>query len=343
MNSSSAAPRVFLLAVGLLAGPALAEDPPAATPPGTAPVTAATPAIIPATEPPRDRRLLNGHAFQPSDVAPPIPVSSFGLEVDFASGSATAPKYDLQGNPTGEYRTYSWVGMGQAVRFQTQFFDQLLLRGALTTGLYSGIDTKSILVVGISVPVGISLGVEWSMPVGQQVRLGASLDVNNAPQLNLLVAAAIINAIRSDQVDGAGALQIGNSLGVLPALSVAWAPRPAYGLAARVAYLASSTDTGGYGTISRQALALGLAGDVDLQKVWQVPVGLGLSYVETIPVDGTPAGIRNLSLSAMYTGKKDVAVGAVVGERVLNIRPQYDIPLKSTSPYLDVVLRIYWP
>ena len=157
------------------------------------------------------------------------------------------------------------------------------------------------------------------------------------------MAAALVNAIRGGTVEGAGALQIGNSLGVLPALSVAWVPAPAFGLAARLAYLASSTKTGGYGTISRQAVALGLAADVDLQKVWQVPLGLGLSYVETIPVDGTPAGIRNLSFSAMYTGKKDVAVGAVMGERVLNIRPQYDIPLKSTSPYLDVVLRIYWP
>ena len=328
------------LALGMTAGVASAEDPPA---PPAAPAASTSPAATAAAEPARDRRLLNGHAFLPSVVAPPIAVSSFGLEVDFASGSATGPTYDIHGDPTGENRTYSWLGVGQAIRFQTVFLDQLAIRGSLSSSIYSGIDGPSALVVGTTVQFGVGLGAEWSMPIGQQVRLGASLDVDTAPQINLLVAAAIIYAINQGELDAASAFDIGNTLTVLPALSAAWVPAPALGLAARAGYVSSSTDTGGYGTISRQAVILGLAADVDLDKVWRVPVGLGLGYLETIPVDGTPAGIRNLSLGVMYTGKKDVAVGAVLGDRVLNIRPQYEVPLKSSSPYLNVVLRIYWP
>jgi len=365
MNQYLLIPRGFIVALGLglAAGPARAEAPPvppatpaasASTPSAPAPAagaasatpTAASPAqaaATPASEPPVDRRLLNGHVFLPSVVAAPIAVSSFGLEVGFTSASATAPRYDIHGDPTGENRTYSWAGMGQAIRFQTVFFDQLALRGNLSTSLASGIDGWSVLVVGTSVQVGIGLGAEWSVPLGQSIRLGLSLDVDSAPQLNLLVAAAIFNAIKTGGADPAGALEIGNALTALPALSVAWAPSPAFGLAARAGYLASQVDAGAYGNFSRQGVALGLAADCDLEKVWQVPMGLGFTWAETVPTDGTPAGIRNLGLSVMYTGKQDVVVGATLGGRVLNIRPQYDIPLKSSSQYLDVVLKMYWP
>jgi hypothetical protein len=323
------------VALPLLA-PALAvlaaEDPSAATPP---------PAATPGT--PGDRRLLNGHAFPPSSVAPPIAVSSFGLESDFASGSATGPTFDIHGNPVGGNRTYSWVGMGQAVRFQSVFLEQLALRGALTTAVASGSDGWSVLVVGTSVQVGVSLGAEWSVAIGEALRLGASLDVSSDPQLNLLVAAAVIHGVKTGAIDAATALGVGRTYSVLPALSAAWAPSPAWGFAARLAWLGASADAGSYGKITRQGVAIGLAADLDLSRAWGAPVDLGLAYTETIPLDGTPAGIRDLSLGVMYTGLKDTSLGVVLGERVLNIRPQYDVPLKSSSLYLEILLRVYWP
>jgi hypothetical protein len=276
-------------------------------------------------------------------VAAPIAISSFSLKVGFTAASATGPTYRLDGTPTGETRTYTWGGMGQAIRFQTVFLDHLAIRGSLTTSLASGLDGWSALVVGTSVQAGVGLGAEWSMALGQSVRLGASLDVDSTPQLNLLVAAAIFNAIKTGGADPAGALEIGNVLTALPALAVAWAPTPAFGLAARVGYIVSNVDAGSYGTFTRQGVALGLAADLDLDEVWKVPLGVGLTWAETVPTDGTPAGIRNLGLAVMYTGKQDVVVGATLGERILNIRPQYPDTLKSSSGYLDVVLKMYWP
>jgi len=343
MDSRHPSPRELLLALGLclLAGPAWGEDPPAPAPPAAAPATAPAATATP-PGPPRDRRALNGHVFLPSNIEAPVAVSSFGLEVGFVAASATGPTYNLQGDVTGE-RTYTWGGMGQAIRFQTAFLDQLVVRGNLTTSLVSGIDGWSVLVVGTSVQAGVGLGAEWSTPIGQSVRLGVGLDVDSAPQLNVLVAAAIFSAIRSGAAEPAGALEIGNVLTALPALSLGWVPTPAFGLAARVGYMFSSVNAGDYGTFTRQGVGLGLAADADLDKLWKVPMGVGLTYAETIPTDGTPAGIRSLGLAVMYTGKKDVVVGATLGERVLNIRPQYEVPLKSSSQYLDVILRIYWP
>ena len=81
----------------------------------------------------RDRRLLNGHDYLPSVVTAPLAVSSFGLEVDFSTASATGPTYRLHGDPTGETRTYTRGGVGQAIRFQTVFLDQLAIRGSLSS------------------------------------------------------------------------------------------------------------------------------------------------------------------------------------------------------------------
>jgi hypothetical protein len=338
LNQVNRAVARALLAVALpLLAPALAvlaDEDPAAT---LAPPAAPTPGA------PGDRRLLNGHAFPPSQVAPPIAVSSFGLESEFSAGNATGPTFDIHGNPVGENRTYGWVGMGQAVRFQSIFHEQLALRGALTTAVASGSDGMSVLVVGSSVQVGVSLGAEWSVAIGEALRLGASLDVSSDPQLNLLVAAAVIHALKNGAIDSATALGIGRTYSVLPALSAAWAPSPAWGFAARLAWLGASADAGTYGKITRQGVELGLAADLDLDKALKVPIDLGLAYTETIPIDGTPAGIRNLSIGVMYMGLKDTALGLALGERILNIRPQYDIPLKSTSFYLEILLRVYWP
>jgi hypothetical protein len=276
-------------------------------------------------------------------VEPPIAVSSFGLESDFASGSATGPTFDIHGNPVGGNRTYGWVGMGQAVRFQSVFLEQLALRGALTTAVASGSDAWSVLVVGTSVQVGVSLGAEWSMALGKELRLGASLDLSSDPQLNLLVAAAVIYGVKNGAIDPPSALGIGRTYSAVPALSAAWAPSPAWGFAARLAWLGASADAGSYGKITRQGVTIGLAADLDLSKAWSAPLDLGLAYTETIPLNGTPAGIRDLSFGVMYTGLKDTSLGVALGDRILNIRPQYDIPLKSSSFYLDILLRVYWP
>jgi hypothetical protein len=45
----------------------------------------------------------------------------------------------------------------------------------------------------------------------------------------------------------------------------------------------------------------------------------------------------------MYNGNPDLALGVVLGNQSLRIRPQYPDPLETSSPYLTFVLRAYWP
>lgn len=333
-------PAVAVLALLLASGPARA-DAPAAT--AAAPV--ATPAPAPA-EPKPNRRAIAGHEFLPSStVSAPLAVSSFGMDERLTYGSATGQLYDDAGNPTGQSRTYNWGGMVSAVRFQTALGDEFTIRGGFTVSLFSGTDSRSALVVGTTVQPGLTLGTEWSHAIGDAFRLGVSLDVDDSPQLNLLILAAIGNALRNGGVvDGAGALQQNNVVTWAPTFTAAWVPHRAVGLVARLGYLNSGLETPTKGTLRRQAISFGLAADVDLRAFWPtVPMAAALAYADSSPIGDSIAGVRDASLSVMYTGNATLALGAVLGSQSLKIRPQYPDPLKTSTPYLTFVMRTYWP
>jgi hypothetical protein len=326
------------LALLLSAGLARAEAPPS---------TLAEPAAPAATAPSTpSRRAIAGHEFLPSaTVNAPLAVSSFAMDERLSYGSATGPQYDLAGNPTGETRTYSYGGMITGVRFQTAIGESFAIRGGFTVSLFSGTDTLSALVVGTTIQPGVQLGGEWSRPIGERWRVGVSLDYDNSPQLNILVMAAIRAAIdNGGLVDGEGAFQQNNVVTWAPAFSAAWVPHRALGVVGRLGYVDSGLETATSGTLHRQAVAVGLAADLDLRHFWPTfPMGVSLVYADSIPLGDSISGLRDLSLGLMYNGNSDLAAGVVLGGQSLRIRPQYDDPLEATSPYLTFVLRAYWP
>jgi len=326
------------LALFLCAGLARAEAPP------SAPEEPAAPS--PNTPSKANRRSIAGHEFLPSAlVNAPLAVSSFAMDERLSYGSATGAQYDLAGNPTGETHTYSFGGIVTGVRFQTAIGESFAVRGGLLVSLFSGTDTLSALVVGTTVQPGVTLGAEWSRPLGERWRIGVSLDYDNSPQLNLLIMAAIRAAIdNGGLVDGEGAFQQNNVVTWTPAFSAAWVPHRALGLVGRIGYVDSGLETETSGTLRRQAISLGLAADIDLRHFWPTfPMGANLAYTDSIPLGDSISGVRDLSLGLMYNGNPDLAAGVILGSQSLRIRPQYDDPLESDSPYLTFVLRAYWP
>jgi hypothetical protein len=302
--------------------------------------------VSPAQVPKVNRRAINGHEFLPSaTVNAPLAVSSFGMDERLSYGSATGQRYDLSGNPTGETRTYSFGGMVTGVRFQTALGEAFTVRGGFTISLFSGTDTLSALVVGTTLQPGLQLGAEWSRAFGEQWRIGVSLDYDNSPQLNLLIMAAIRAAIdNGGLVEGEGAFQQNNVATWTPAFTAAWVPHRAIGLVGRLGYVNSAMETAASGTLTRQAIALGLAADLDLRHFWAtVPMGVSLTDADSLPLGDSISGIRDVGLGLMYTGNSDLAAGVVLGAQTLRIRPQYDDPLKASTPYLTIVLRAYWP
>jgi len=235
--------------------------------------------------------------------------------------------------------------MVTGLRFQTAIGESFAVRGALTVSLFSGTDTLSALVVGTTLQPGVSLGGEWSRPLGRQWRVGVSLDYDNSPQLNLLIMAAIKSAIENGGlVDGAGAFQQDNVETWTPAFSAAWVPHRALGLVGRLGYVNSGLETATEGTVRRQAITVGLSADLDLRHFWPtVPMGAVLAYADSIPIADSISGVRDVSLGLMYTGNGALSLGVVLGYQSLRIRPQYPDPLTASSPYLTFVMRAYWP
>jgi hypothetical protein len=296
--------------------------------------------------PPDDRRHLAGHAFMPtsSRVDAPFAVSSIGLDTNLAYGTATGPFYDDGGNLVDRSHTYTVGGFGETIRIQGAVTHHLVLRGTLTPSLISGLDSQSALVVGTTVVAGGSLGAEWSFAMGERARLGFSLDVERAPQLNLLVAAAVLKALHDRVLSSASALEADQILTFRPGVGAAWVPTPALGLTARAFYAGSRLDTESYGTLDSQVIGLGAAADLDLQRFWrEVPVSVNLALVDAFSVAGKDTGSLDGSLGVMFTGKQDVVAGVILGGQHLRIRPQYPDSLPATVGYLDFLIRVYWP
>jgi hypothetical protein len=297
----------------------------------------------PASPPPRQEepRTVNGHLFQPSLVVRgPFTTTHFALGMLFGSGSATGPVYDLQGAVVGT-RDYTFVALGQALSFEWAFLQGLSARLDVVTSLYSGIDRPSVLVVGATVRAGAGGGLAWSMPLGDSWRIGAALDLSYAPQFDILVAAALRKAIDEGSIDAASALKIENVLTTAPGVSAAWAPVPALGFVATLAYAYSTVDYSG-ATLTRESIDAGLAAELDFRAFTGVPVSLTAAGRVSSPVDGSSNTIVDGVVGVFYTGSPNVALGLELGVRSFRIRPELPEALESTTGVAQIGLRHYW-
>jgi len=292
-------------------------------------------------------RTVNGHVFMPSPlIPPPVATTSFAVGMVLGNGGATGPKYDTNGNPIpGEPLDYSYAALGQSLMYEFAFLKNFTGRVNLLTTLYSGLDGPSALVVGVSVRVGGGAGITWSLPLGDVFRLGASIDINYAPQLNLLVATAVLKALQPPHTfDPSSAFSQDNILTWKPAVTFAWAPMPALGFTAQAGYTTSSLNLDS-GTVSREAVTLGVLGEVDFGKFTPVDIGLSLVYRQNIGVNSSQSGqadIRDIGGAILYTGKPEVSLGLQMLSRKLTIRPQYDPALETTFPVAEIFLQYFW-
>jgi hypothetical protein len=289
-------------------------------------------------------RTVNGHVFMPSPlIPPPVPTTSFAVGMLLGTGGATGPKYDINGNPTGETIDYTYAALGQTLSYEFTFLKNFTGRLGLLTTLYAGLDGPSVLVVGATVRVGGSAGITWSLPLGDVFRLGASIDLDYSPQLNLLVGAAVLAALQGN-FDPSLAFQQDNVFTWKPAVTFSWAPMSALGFTGQLGYSTSSLNLNS-GTVSREAVTLGVLGEVDFGKFTPVAIGLGLVYRQNIGVNSSQsqqANIRDIGGAILYTGKPEVSLGLQMLSRKLTIRPQLPDPLETTFPIAEIFVRYFW-
>jgi hypothetical protein len=309
---------------------------------------AAVAAVEPAVQqiPRPEGRILNGHVFMPSATVPSALVTtSFASYLLLSLGSTTGSFTIGDRNFNG---TYDYAGIGAVLGYEHAFGRNFSARLSINDVIYSGINGESAFAVGTQFQVGGTLGVTASLPVGDALRVGVLFDVGSVPGLALTIGSglrAIIDRCRQGgdcNVGNGDIFGTRNATTIQPALAANWAVSRALGVTGNVAYLHVSQDQN-LGTVSGDALALGLASDFDFRAIGWAPIGLMLQFNWTAPFSGdapTLQHVTDLGGGIFYTGRENLALGIQLVARRFAVQPGLSV---SFSTVISTVgLRYYW-
>ncbi|HWE24054.1 MAG TPA: hypothetical protein VG496_08950 [Myxococcales bacterium] len=284
--------------------------------------------------------VLDGHQFMPSQlVDTPFRETTFKLGLLYGYGTATGPKYDVNGNVTGT-ADYTFAALGQTFRFEYKFNDWLSAGAVLLTTLYSGIDGPSAVSIGADISVGFGLRGRAGYRFGP-VETAFILDVSNQPGYGILVIAPIIEAIQTGKIDSGSALRSSHTLTVNPSLAASWAPMPALGLTANAAYVYRDVSVAGTHIADQSGIQLGIVADFDFGKISTWPIGVSAGYRLTTPLGSgldRLERVDDLSGGIFYTAFRNLGLGAEIGWRDFEIRE----PLDSKAVIVQIQLQYYW-
>jgi hypothetical protein len=347
---SSIAALVFALLLAPAAGRADTAPTEAAPAPETSPVAEAPPAaakapvevIVPGDE--VSHRELAGHVFIPSHfVLTPFSNTSFGMSLAGAVGTATGPVIGIDPATGMVTKTgtadYPLSAFGPSLEASIRLLEFLDLRLGLVGLLFTGTTGPAALVVGSGFQLGGNLGVTAGMNFGEHVRAGLTFDFVSSPQFNLLVLSGIATAIASGMIPApSNLLSKTNTITVEPGLVAAWAPWRFIGGTVNFQYLHPTT-TGSYSS-TLNGLALALLADFDLmQVVREVPLGLTATYKWITPIGSSGvSSTQDLVGGLFYTGRKDLALGLEIGQRVFHVQDT----LKSSATFFYISVQYYW-
>lgn len=340
MQSRTAVRRACAL---LLIAAALAAEPIRAAEPSSM-STESVPPTSTNAEPSPHGRILNGHAFMPAlDVPGALLTTSFlsGLLIGIGQTSGT---FNVSGQPISG--NFEYAGIGAVIGYEYAFLNYFSVRLALTELIFSGITSRSALVVGTQLQGGAGAGATFSLPVGDTLRLGVLVDVSAAPNFGLTIGngvRAIVDSCRTPEgcdVHAAGFFQQKNVVQLTPALAASWAPFSALGVTANGSYIYASQRINGT-TFTGDAFQLGAALDYDFAAISSVPVGLQVQFSWIAPFSGSALQhVSDIGGGLFYTGRKNLALGVQVIDRRFAVTPDVKVTWKTFL--VDIGMRYYW-
>jgi hypothetical protein len=166
------------------------------------------------------QRALNGHVFIPSRyILSPFSQTLFGMGVVFGFANATGPQFSTSGPDAGQVigeQDYTYGLLGLGFEFHFKLAEWLSMRFAGAGSVFTGIDGKSVLVVGASGNVGGQAGLTAGMPIGKKARGALTFDVEYTPSIDITVAAGIIQALETNDVSSSDYFNDQNILTFVP-------------------------------------------------------------------------------------------------------------------------------
>jgi hypothetical protein len=332
------------IAAALAAGPAWAQ---AQTPAAAAPATevntsdpmAGAPVLLPAGT---QDRTLGGHVFIPEVlVRTPFAATQVQANLLYGSGTAKGPALTVRLQPIAD-GTYEFASMSQIVGFEKKIAEGISAGGGITAQLISGIDGKSVVVVGTQIGYGLFGRFTAGQRVGP-VQAAFTFDVQYGPRYGIFILNALDRALSPPPLDtinqaGTYAFTSDNAWTLQPGFSTAWAPLKQLGFTASADYqwISQKSDAG---TTTGRAIDLGAAADWDFGAYTSAPVGLLAAWHWTAPL-GTESSIGHVidySLGVFYTGRPALVMGLEVGRRSFPYRS-----LDTDETVVQLRVQYFW-
>jgi hypothetical protein len=289
-------------------------------------------------------RALGGHVFIPVRLLQgPFTFTSVGTTTSLGTADGDSPRYGLVGDEPAIVgsRDVSLAAVGFGLDLDVAIIRDLSVRLRVSGLAYTGTDGPDILSAGATATYGAGLGATWGHTFGK-TRLALVYDISYAPEISVVVANAVINAIRNRNFDDAGLVTdvtlVDNRIGA----SFGWGLTPYLGLQAEARYLWATRVSGDIETVVRRAVLLGTALDFDLDPLWRVPIGLVASYVASVPTTSEDSTVHEAGLGVFYTRRVRLALGVEVGWRSAELRPGIEPPLEADAYVGTFRLRYYW-
>lgn len=302
-------------------------------------------------EAPSSRRELAGHTFAPTPgITSAFAATRFGTYLTMGYGSTTG-SFTLT-LPDGSLQTFSgsveYAAVGGLLTYELAFLEGFSARVTITETIYSGTTGASVATVGTNVRAGLGLGLTWSIPVTESLRLAVIADASTAPRFTLLIGAALRDAYDRCQADPSNCsfdfsklFQQNDVVQLRPGVAAAWAPTPSLGVSANVAWVQLTQQQVGGDSASAGTWDLGLALDFDLGKLTTVPLGLQATVASQIPVSGQAnARFTDLGTAILYTGRKDLSAGVHLVVRRFKVVPEVDVSWSTFVMFAG--LTYYW-
>ena len=291
-------------------------------------------------------RILNGHVFMPSATVPGALVTTSFASYLLAGLGSTTGSFTIGDRSFNG--TYDYGAIGAILGYEYAFGRYFSARLSINDVIYSGINGESAFAVGTQMQFGATLGVTASMPVGDAFRVGVLLDAGSVPGLALTIGSglrAIVDRCNQGNctVGNGDIFSTRNAKTIQPAVAANWAVSRALGVTGNVAYVHVSQDQNAGGTLTGDALSLGLASDFDFRAIGWAPIGLMVQFNWTAPFGGDAPSLQHvtdLGGGIFYTGRDNLALGVQLVARRFAVQPTVNV---TWSTYITTVgLRYYW-
>jgi hypothetical protein len=292
-------------------------------------------------------RALGGHVFMPARlVVSPFTTTSFGLQLLAGGADATTSRYVLTDDAsdvtiTGT-RNQTLAAVGTGLDFDVAVIRNLSLRLRANALVYTGTSGESVLTAGATALYGATLGVTWGHTFGGNKRIALVFDSGTQPELSIVVANAVIDAIRNDRFGSEGLVTDVTRFDNRGGASFAWGITPALGLVAEARFLWSRRTSGEETDLLRRAFLLGGAVDFDLDPLWRVPIGFVASYLASVPTTSDGDTTHDVGFGVFYTRRVRLALGLEFNWREGELRPGIEPALNADSYVAAIRMRYYW-